>query len=769
MNKDSFKYIKHIIIQIIIMFALIFLTVFLTGGREIDQFNKKDIIIFMLFILSEVATCVCLFITLGKYIKSVPKISHSASVPQTKYEKLIQRRGILLALISYILALGIVILGIIMAPKMNPRALIFTKNILIVCVICMILLIPLNLLLRNQLAKRFEQSSVRDIQQYVYSHRESANNKTEKIYRQLRILRVGTDIYACFLGIIASIIAFLTGTVYTSELGVALCMFSGILFLSALSRIRFRVPQLLFQEDEHYVSHDDYPLLYSLTQKAADVLHCNGKIRIAISDGFNAGIARVSDTYSIQIGAILLNTLSQDELYCVLLHEFSHMTSQNNGGNKERDYHTWIQQGTNPHFLTSITNSLFIYLDSLYSLQFGLYLYASSISIECGADAAMVIYGDAKTAASALLKLKFYELYSWEKGTYDEECYYEAEIAQKDYLTRELNSFLNRLDLRKDAWTNFVSVEILSRTATHPTLKMRLEALGVTSLEMLENSDSDAYIAECKRALSYMDEVLHNELIKEYDATRIKLYLEPKERIASWELAGKPIIGSEYSDIGFALRQLGRNSEAIELYHRAISELSTDAEICLARYFRGCFLLHQFDESGIDDIYYAIEHNSNYIDEGLSDIGNFCCLTGNQNELNIYREKALELAQKQKDVYSHICTLTKNDHLSSEQLPDGMLDDILSYISTIDEGSINEIYLVRKTITDDFFTSAFVIRFNIDISEKKKEKVMHKIFSYLDTCSSWQFSLFDFTELRDIKFIQIKNSCVFKQAKKQTD
>ena len=179
----------------------------------------------------------------------------------------------------------------------------------------------------------------------------------------MRLIRICTNLYAWFLGVFAVVIAFLTGTVYTSDIGIMLCMFSGIIFLSALTRIRFRIPKVMFQEDEHYVSHSDYPLLYSLAQKAADTLNCNGKIKIAILDNFNAGIARIGDTYSIQIGAILLNTLSQDELYCILLHEFSHMTSENIHLNKERDYHTWIQQGTNPHFLSGISNVFFFYLD----------------------------------------------------------------------------------------------------------------------------------------------------------------------------------------------------------------------------------------------------------------------------------------------------------------------------------------------------------------------------------------------------------------------
>ena len=769
MDKESFKYIKYLIIEILIMFALIFITVFLTGAREIEEFNKTDSIIFMLFILSEITTCIFLFVTLYKYVKSAQNNTSVPPVPQTQYEKSLQRRGIVLTIVSYILAFGFLTLGIVTSPLINPIVLIYAKSFLIICFICISLLFALNLHLTNKFAKKLDKSSVQENQQYIYSHRESEKDETQKRYQRLHIIRIGTSLYTWFLGIMAAIIAFLTGSFYESESGVALCMFSGILFSSVLSRIRFRVPEVLFEEDKRYVSQDDYPLLYSLAQKAADVLHCKGKIRIAILGNFNAGIARFGDTYSIQIGALLLNTLSQDELYCVLLHEFSHVERKNKDSNKERDYDTWIHQGKTPHFLSNITNIFFLYVDSIYSFNYNLYLYGISIKIENAADTAMVNYGNSRNAASALLKIKFYDLYSWEKGTYDEECYFESETARKDYLEHEFNTFLNRLELRKEIWTNYISIEILSRSATHPTLKMRLDTLGITSLETLVNCDSDLYITECKKALSYMDELLYKELINDYDATRTKLYIEPKEIIDSWEYEGKPIIGSEYSDIGLSLRQLGRNSEAIELYHRAISELSTDAEICHARYLRGCFLLHQFDCSGLKDIYYAMEHNSNYINEGLSIIGEFCCLTGNQKELDIYRKKAIELAQKQKDVYSQIGTLTKKDLLSSEQLPDGMLNDILSYISTIGEGSIDEIFLVRKTITNDFFTSAFVIRFNNDITDTQKEKILHKIFSYLDTCSSWQFSLFDYNEVQDIRFNKINNSCVYKQIKKQTD
>ena len=216
----------------------------------------------------------------------------------------------------------------------------------------------------------------------------------------------------------------------------------------------------------------------------------------------------------------------------------------------------------------------------------------------------------------------------------------------------------------------------------------------------------------------------------------------------------------EYGDVVWALQQLGRCTEALELCQRAIAELP-DAASCCGYFIRGLHRLHSYDPAGIEDIYFAIENNSNYLDEGLGAIGSFCCMTGNQKELDIYRQKAVELAQKQKDQYVHTGILTKKDRLTEENLPDGMLDGILEYIRSIDDGQIEKIYLVRKTITEDFFTSVFVVRFELQAEEDSCDRIIHKIFQHLDTCSDWQFSLFDYREVSSVPVHKIKNSCVY--------
>lgn len=111
--------------------------------------------------------------------------------------------------------------------------------------------------------------------------------------------------------------------------------------------------------------------------------------------------------------------------------------------------------------------------------------------------------------------------------------------------------------------------------------------------------------------------------------------------------------------------------------------------------------------------------------------------------------------------HSEASVLNKKDRLSTESLPDGMLDDILSHITSSYCENIEKIYLVRKTITDDFFSSVFVIKISSDTDDDIRYKILQKAFNYLDTCSKWQFSLFDYDDVKDVKIEAIPDSCVY--------
>ena len=148
-------------------------------------------------------------------------------------------------------------------------------------------------------------------------------------------------------------------------------------------------------------------------------------------------------------------------------------------------------------------------------------------------------------------------------------------------------------------------------------------------------------------------------------------------------------------------------------------------------------------------------------------IGSFCCFTGRESELLEYRKKAAQLAQKHVDQDSQLSFLSRNDNLSRENLPDGMLDEILTFIRSIDQDIIENIYLIRKTVSEDFFASVFIIHF-YGGTDAMRDDIMHKIFRFLDSHpSDRQFSLFDYFDYPEIKVEKIEGSLVYsKQASK---
>ncbi len=755
------KYLIGLLCAIVAMFLWIFVAVGLTGGREVEDFTDTDKIIMTVFAVVEIATAIAAFLLAVLFGNEQGKrFRHQIHTVEANGDKKTGRRGTALLVLAFTLALGAMTVGIVLGKESSAHLQNLSGWLLGISIAVAAAALLANIVLEKWYVGRFTNRQVSQVYQFIYSHREQAERTAKQKLSLLKRWRVFTGAYSVLLGVLGLCIALCGGILLDSGSAVPLCFAASILIMCAFSRIHFRVSQNVFDEDKSYVSEQQYPHLYALAKKAARTIGCGGSIRIAFLTGCNAGIAKIGQTYSVQLGAILLCSLSEEEMYCVLLHEFAHMAADNSEEMKAGNYHSWIYGGKTPHFLSGITKLFFSFFDGFYALQFSLYAYAAAIGTESAADQAMLLSNDPAAVASALLKLKYYELFTWEKGTQDEPCMYEPEMPDQQFLTRELERFRQAMEQKSGKWQQLIDAEIQSRSASHPTLKLRLEALGIREPRLLAAPADCDYAKECEKARDYVAELICGELSQDYDARRKALYLEPKTQVEAWEAAGKPLVAEEYGDLVWALRQLGRNTEAIELCERAIGELPVAAS-CNGYFIRGCHRLHSYDERGIGDIYFAIENNSNYLEEGIDAIGTFCCLTGNQTELDIYRQKALELAQKQKDEYSQTGFLTKKDRLSEESLPNGMLDDILEYIRSVDEGQIEKIYLVRKTITEDFFTSVFVIRFDLAAEQETCEQIMHKIFRYLDTCSDWQFSLFDYQEVMSVPVYEVKNSCVY--------
>ena len=629
-----------------------------------------------------------------------------------------------------------------------------------------VVLFALNLCLGMRFVNRINRMKVADMQAYLLRHRDEAEATSQKKLRQLQTARRLTAVYTVFVWLLGCAISML-GTflgIVTTVL-VPLCMLYAVLvFYAAYSRF-YRDEPLVFDENTIYLSKTDYPTLYSHAQRAADALGCQDEIAIILSLDCNARIIRDKRRYVLQIGIVLLHVLSEEELYHVLLHEFSHVTEAQRPAMRERSYNAFISsQGERTPPQMGFVLNLFLRFDIYYSFNHMLYQYASSVTDELAADRAMMQTGTPDVAVSALLKLQYDNMYFWESAVKNEKSLYFPAEPTEDYLSDKIEKFKRAIEERHDDWDAMVGKEILPNNASHPTLRMRMEALGVTELKSVSNPVSESYAEELKKALAHTEKLVFEERKKTYEKDRKEMYVDPVTRVNEWWESDMPLAAETYADVVSDLKLIGLHEEAEKLCDRAIAELNENESVH-AYFMKGCSMLYRYDERGMEYLYHALEKNLNYLEEGLEVMGQFCCYTGREKELNEYREFAARLSQKHKDEDSQANFLSKHDRLSAEQLPDGMLEDILSFIHSVDEDIIENIYLVRKTVSDSFFTSAFVIHF-YGGTDAQRDEIMHKIFRYLDAYpTEWQFSLFDYFAYPEVQVEKIKGSLVYSKSK----
>ena len=613
-------------------------------------------------------------------------------------------------------------------------------------------------------ARKIRKTPVAEGQAYLLKHREEAEKTSAHLLKVLRGIRICTAVYAVLLWLSALAVSLLGGMLYTVSYGffMAGIVYGGAIFYAVYSRIPTR-SRSAEQTNDWTIPQEEYPRLYAIAARAAEKYACHGEIALHLSCDCNAGIVHKGERYDLQLGAILLGIMSEEELYAILLHEFSHAAVKHRRANREIGYHKWLYESRELPAMW-LLRAFFSAFDVCYVFRYFLYEYAASVVKETEADRDMAAYGDPAVAATALLKLNYHDFFEWESGVKNEESLYAPEEPNPHFLRDRIARLREAILLRHGDWDEMLSCEILANNASHPTLRMRLETIGVARAEYRELPSGQEYCEEQERVLERADRLLREAVGETYNEDRKERYLEPLERVTAWEEAGCPLLPEAYADVISDLGQLGRHEEAEALCDRAIAELPHSSAMH-AIFIKGCALLWRYDEAGLALVYDALENNSNYLEEGTQTIGKFLCMTGREAELAEYRARARQLAQKDVDEYRELGILSPRDTLVPDDMPQEMREEILAYIRSIDMDIIQNIYLCKKIISESFSASAFVIHF-YGGTDAMQEEIMHKIFRYLDSYPvEWQFTLFDYFSCRQIKFDKIEGSLVFSKNK----
>lgn len=627
------------------------------------------------------------------------------------------------------------------------------------CIIGLILLSLISFVGGKWYAKRKNKMNLADTLRYMLTKKGEADENASTIAKRLRRLKWLIWIFVWAELLLLTGCAFFNGAV-SLWLSILLCYW----LFSAVYQKCFAMAQN--PDFSEYADSADYPELYRLAQSAADTVGVKGKLHVVILPDCNAGIRRCGKDISLQMGTQLLSVLHPDELFQILLHEFAHLANEGVVAHfaDSRTYRFLTAEGSG---LEVKLLEIMLQLPGVVAVfECETCRLACSEQAEKRADEMILEKGNPSVASAALCKTAMGELFDSELEDFITESFYKPEKPRTDINTLVCNAYRRAIEVRKDFWMELLKKELPRQMGSHPIFRHRHEALGSPEFALTFPDENTSYWKDVQRAIGYIDRETLKSLEGDYEKMHRELYLEPLELVERYEATDGRLTVPEIPPLLKAYRDLVRHEDLEKVCDRLLSdEKLSEYETVAALYCKGGYLLARYDQAGIEMIYRAIELNHNYLESGLDQIGHFCHWMGLEKEIEVYRVRALEMLQEKRDVFDQTCELLPSDKLVCEDFDgDGRLPAMLEYMVEAGEGKLLEIFLVRKVVSEDYFASAFVLRFDYGLSDEETGAIYDRIFHYLDNYPlDWNYSLFVYDRQIEKALMKVEGSCVYKR------
>ena len=637
-------------------------------------------------------------------------------------------------LLAFIIALGVWTLGFLcrdLIPGANWISLVI------------IFLIPaaffVNLFGTKRFLRKLNSMPMAQRLEMVTLKQKDAENDIEAVLQKRHKTCQKVKVYIISIVVLTLLMCFMCGAASKVHTPVVQLLLAMYIIKDTLCRL-FLMNR--FEDGEDYISEEDYPVIYSLARRAAAECGVKDEIKIYASAACTASIGTVGKRRCLYLGAVLLQLFSEDELYQTMLHEFGHVVDSSYSDYRTEAENLLRYMSCSNNSQQSILFSVFLQLPGSHlALENELVNTVCSAAAEKQADSTVLRCGKPVVFVSALAKLNTYGYF--EDYSSNLPPFFEPEKPRGDVVDMLCSCYLSEYELHKEQWRYMLEHELPARLDSHPSFPQRREAMGGCDFT-IEFSDPDtAYRREGRRLADYVNSLLEKQYSPEvYEEKRREAYLKPLSFIEEYEATEKEYSSEELSPLLNAYRELLMDEKAEALCDKIIAQEKNPYAAAHALFVKGLLLLKNYDAAGIDYLYKASELNENYKQSGMDEVGKFCLRMGLEEELQRYRDTMDSYVESGLDEYMEMGCLTEKDTIVPEKFPDDRLPEMLDFMTAAGEGAIEEIYLVRKVITDDCFTSIFTVRFAEGTAQELCSTAYERVFNYLDTYpDGWQYTL----------------------------
>ena len=515
------------------------------------------------------------------------------------------------------------------------------------------------------------------------------------------------------------------------------------------------------------VPEGELPQLETLAKQAADTVGVKGSIRLEITRDCDCDVNRVGRTYVVFLGTRLLTALTKEELFQCLLLSFDYFSRLKEYRRILRRYRLGSLGAADIRPLTFAFDLFFSYADATMEWEYDLYAIAFKLRADRLANERIRREGNPSATVSGMCKRALWRYFVFEANDFIAVPFYKYPEPHWHYEWDVCDAYRRALAERREVWLDMLSREMRPEGERHrPLFREQWRALTPEAtapvIDIWVPDLTTPYGEEVMKAVELVENRIREEITRSYTAARKREYLEPLATVEAYEASPEGYTTPELSPIINAYRDICQYDKAEALCDGILETETNPFALAHAIYFKGMCMLHRYETEGIDLIYRAIDLNKNYMKDGFEMVEEYCTLCGLSDEYEGYLHRAD--IQVSAHAYNHegAGSLSATDHLVREEGLGGMLPDILSYMEQVSEGCIREIYLVRKVISEDFFTSVFVLNFAYGASDDKMRHAYEAIFNYLDTYPvDWQFSLFVYDRETERAVKRIEGSLVW--------
>lgn len=651
-------------------------------------------------------------------------------------------------IVSFLAVFASTIIGMRLKSEI-PYAALFTGVTFALLILMLVLSVILEKIAKKKLEKRTERENLNEL---LALHAKAKENFRIEMRRMISAA-VATVLYIIALLLLSIAFSVFSGAAFGFTYTVLIGWYFLFCFVDRMVCISFRPVHI------DTIAPEEYPVISKIIDEVRSVFGIlDQKLYILPENNCNAGIAEIPGGYSLYLGVPLGSVIDGNELKQIMIHEFAHVINLDTriGFVSAMLMAFMTAKSVNP---AGVINLMFRYAALKYNIVYSKYRISSTSVSEENADAAIVKHGDPQLIIDAMSRINGYGFYVRE-DRYN--LFADYETQPEHVCSLNVKRFRDALEKRGGAWKELIAKELPAQLSSHPTFSQRQKNLGVDDFDIKPKPADSALVKEWTRLAKFTDGRIADRMKQDYGKQRQKIYIRSLERVKEWEESDRTRPPEQMRAVIDSYMNLMRFDEAEQLALRTVERSDNDKAKAYPLFVYGQIRLREYDDAGIEPVRRAMEINAGYTEPGVHMISDFYRVTGCQTQLEQCRAAAPEQIQRAKDTVGKAAVLRRSDRLSPERDIDGLQDHIKRVVE-LGQGNVREIYLVRKTVSDEFFTTAFVVKFKARLDKELADELMFDVFCYFDTYPSKRhYSVFRHNRTTAFAVGKIAGSRVYK-------